>query len=140
LIKILQNTQIKKIFHNAVFDVSFLLKNLKIDNVDNIICTRISSKLVNGLEHKNSLKPLLKEYLDIDITKEFQTSDWTAKTLTQGQLDYAMSDVIYLRSLWDKLEIELSEQNLLSLAHRIFNFIPTYVLLQMKNIDNIFIY
>lgn len=140
LIRVLQNADVEKIFHNAVFDVSFLMKNLMIDDIDNIICTKISSKLINGLQHNNSLKPLLKEYLDIDISKDFQISNWGARQLSKGQLDYAINDVYYLRRLWDVLKIELEKKNLLPMAKKIFDFIPTYVLLKMRGIDNIFIY
>jgi len=138
--KILEDKQIKKIFHNAVFDVSFLMKNLYLKEVNNIACTRISSKLVNGLGHNNSLKPLLKEYLNVDISKEYQVSDWNVKNLSQGQLNYAINDVRYLDGLWKVLEQELENRELKDMAEKIFEFIPTYVLLQMKDIDNIFVY
>lgn len=140
LIKILEDLKVKKIFHNAVFDVSFLMKNLEINLINNIICTRISSKLVNGLKHNNSLKSLLEEYLNIDISKEFQISNWSVETLSQGQIDYAMNDVRYLNELWEKLKCKLEQEQLLSMAQKIFDFVPIYVLLQMKDIDNIFIY
>ena len=67
--EILYCHEITKIFHNAVFDVSFLMKNLNMDSFGKIVCTKIASKIVNGLTHNNSLKPLLKEYLNIDINK-----------------------------------------------------------------------
>ncbi|MBE6805647.1 MAG: ribonuclease D [Ruminococcaceae bacterium] len=140
LTKILIDKKIIKVFHNAVFDVSFLMKNIDIINVNNIVCTKISSKLINGLKHNNSLKPLLSEYLNIDIDKSYQLSNWKAETLTEGQLLYAMNDVKYLEILWNKMEIQLCEKELLGLANKIFDFIPSYVLLKMKGIDNIFLY
>lgn len=140
LTKILIDEKIIKVFHNAVFDVSFLMKNIDIINVNNIVCTKISSKLVNGLKHNNSLKPLLNEYLNIDIDKSYQLSNWKAETLTEGQLLYAMNDVKYLEILWNKMKIQLCEKELLGLANKIFDFIPSYVLLKMKGIDNIFLY
>lgn len=140
LIKMLQNADIIKIFHNAVFDVSFLMKNLMIDDVKNIICTRISSKLVNGLHHNNSLKPLLKEYLNVDINKDLQVSDWETEYLSKSQLDYAMNDVYYLNQLWNELKYELEKNNLLPIAQKIFDFIPIYIQLKIRGIDNIFTY
>lgn len=140
LTKILQNSEIEKIFHNAVFDVSFLMKNLMIENIDNIVCTKISSKIINGIKHNNSLKTLLKEYLDIEISKDLQLSNWEAKKLSNSQLEYAINDVCYLPQLWDELKRQLEKNNLLPMAKKIFDFIPTYVLLKMREIDNIFAY
>lgn len=137
---LLSNENIKKIFHNAVFDISFLMKNLKLKKAKNIICTKISSKLVNGLNHNNSLKPLLKEYLDIQISKEYQQSDWSVKQLSQEQVKYAINDVLYLERLWNVFEKKLEETEQIEIAYKIFEFIPTFVLLQIRNIDNIFVY
>ena len=61
--EILYSDKVTKIFHNAVFDVSFLMKNLNMDDFGKIVCTKIASKIVNGIGHNNSLKPLLKEKL-----------------------------------------------------------------------------
>lgn len=138
--EIFVNPNILKIFHNAVFDVSFLMKNLKIESINNIVCTRIASKLVNGLGHNNSLKPLLKEYLNVEISKREQMSDWTQKNLTEEQKEYAMSDVRYLKPLWDKLHFELIENKEDALAFACFSFISNYKKLTDKGIENIFIY
>ena len=73
--EILYSDKVTKIFHNAVFDVSFLMKNLNMDDFGKLVCTKIASKIVNGLEHNNSLKPLLKEYLNIEINKTFSDED-----------------------------------------------------------------
>lgn len=138
--KLFLSNNIVKIFHNAVFDVSFLMENLKIEEFNNIVCTRIASKIVNGLKHNNSLKPLLKEYLNVEISKKQQLSDWSQEVLTEEQKEYAMNDVRYLKLLWDKLYFELVEKKENTLAYACFSFIPNYKKLTDKVIENIFVY
>lgn len=138
--KLLLNPEIIKIFHNAIFDVNFLTSNLDGIKMDNIACTKISSKLINGLENDNSLKGLLKKYLNVDINKQQQLSDWSKNDLTKEQIEYAMNDVKYLYDLWIYLEKELIEEKMLEVAFQCFKFIPTYVALYNKGIENIFTY
>ena len=140
LIKLLMSKKILKIFHNAVFDVSFLMTALRIDNFGILACTKISSKLMHGLEYNNSLKHLLKEYLDIEIEKTMQLSDWSKETLSLEQKEYAMNDVRYLYSLWILLAEELKEAGLLKLAYDCFEFVPRYKSLTDMGINNIFTY
>lgn len=134
------SSEVVKIFHNAVFDVSFLMQNLNLNNFQNIVCTKISSKIVNGLTHKNSLKPLLKEYLNIDISKNMQLSDWSSDILSKNQIEYAIDDVRYLRDLWILLKNQLNEKGLCSIAEDAFSYIPSYIRLKQMGIDDIFVY
>lgn len=134
------SNKIVKIFHNAVFDVSFLMQNFNLHKFENIVCTKISSKIINGLNHNNSLKPLLKEYLNIDISKDMQLSDWTSDILSNNQIEYALNDVIYLQDLWVILKNQLNEKGLYSVAEDSFSFIPSYIKLRQMGIDNIFVY
>lgn len=138
--EILYSDKVLKIFHNAVFDVSFLMKNLNMDNFGKIACTKIASKLVNGLEHKNSLKLLLKEYLSIEINKSEQLSDWSKDTLSDSQKEYAINDVKYLYYLWNKLYKELANKGLEEVAVKCFAFIPCYKKITDLGIENIFVY
>ena len=131
---------ILKIFHNAVFDVSFLMKNLNLKSFENLVCTKIASKIINGLDHNNSLKPLLKEYLNVEISKELQLSDWTRQTLSHEQMEYAMNDVKFLYDLWKLLENRLYEYKLNNIAYETFRYIPIYVKLVERGIENIFSY
>lgn len=140
LINLLLDDSILKIFHNAVFDVSFLMNNLKIDDVKNLACTKISSKLIHGLGHNNSLKSLLKEYLGISIDKAMQLSNWENPKLSNEQLLYAMNDVLYLDELYNKLYNILMVSKLDVIAKKTFEYIPIYVKTQLMNIDNIFVY
>lgn len=138
--ELLLNSEIIKIFHNAVFDVSFLMKNLNLQNFESIVCTKISSKLVNGLKHNNSLKFLIKEYLNVDISKEMQLSDWSSDVFTENQIEYAMNDVKYLYNLWCRLKEELNNKELYSIAEDTFKYIPSYIKLKRMGVDNIFVY
>lgn len=138
--KLLVTKSVLKIFHNAVFDVSFLMNALNLETFGTLACTKISAKLVNGLEHNNSLKHLLKEYLDIEIEKTMQLSDWSKDNLSPEQKEYALNDVKYLHRLWKSLEVELNERRVLNLAHDCFNFVPQYKKLTDMGINNIFVY
>mgnify|MGYP000937812743 CR=1 FL=1 len=139
LIKILTSKNIIKVFHNAFFDCSFLMHNLGIV-INNVVCTKISAKIINGINADNSLKGLLFKYLGVKIDKSQQLSDWTSKNLSQEQINYAMNDVLYLHELWLCLESELVKYDLINTAKNCFEYIPTYVMLIEKGIKNIFEY
>ena len=138
--EVLYANQVTKIFHNAVFDVSFLMKNLKMDDFGKLVCTKIASKIANGLEHNNSLKPLLKEYLNIDIDKSEQLSNWSNSALSDSQKEYAINDVKYLYHLWNKLHMDLISKGLEEIAIKCFEFIPYYKKITDFGIENIFAY
>lgn len=138
--EVLYSKKVTKIFHNAVFDVSFLMKNLNMDFFGKLVCTKIASKIVNGLEHNNSLKPLLKEYLNVDIDKSEQLSNWSKSVLSESQKEYAINDVKYLYCLWNKLHIELVNMGLEEIAIKCFEFIPCYKKITDFGIENIFAY
>lgn len=138
--RLLSNKEIKKIFHNAVFDVSFILKNLEFDNITNIVCTKIASKVLHGLGYNNSLKGLLKEYLNIEIDKSQQLSNWSNNILSEQQINYAMNDVRFLKLLWDELDNELKEKDVYYLAKKSFEYVPTYIKLDSMGIRNVFVY
>lgn len=138
--QLLMSNEVLKIFHNAVFDVSFLMKNLELDVFGKLVCTKISSKLVNGIHHNNSLKPLLKEYLNVEINKKEQLSDWSKERLSLSQKEYAVNDVKYLRFLWTALYQQLKENNLTEIAFSCFEFVSNYKRLTDRGIENIFAY
>lgn len=138
--QLLLNKNVIKIFHNAVFDVSFLMHNLQLDAFGKLVCTKISSKLVNGIEKNNSLQSLLRQYLNVDINKKEQLSDWSKEKLSLSQKEYAINDVKYLYLLWEKLYKQLKKNNLEQLAFSCFDFVPYYKKLTDKEIKNIFTY
>lgn len=140
LTKLFMSKTILKIFHNAVFDVSFIMKRFNLNDFGRLVCTKISSKIINGLEHNNSLKPLLKEYLNVEIDKKQQLSNWSKEELLPEQKEYAMNDVRYLYLLWTKMKIQLEEKQLLNIAYECFGFVSKYKRLTDLGIDNIFKY
>ncbi len=113
-----------KLFHFARFDVAALHNALGID-VAPVICTKIASKLVRTYTDRHGLKDLCRDLLGIDISKQQQSSDWGAASLTPEQLAYAASDVLHLHALWAKLEALLIRENRLALARACFAFLPT---------------
>ena len=122
--KILTDAKIEKIFHFARADVAMIKKCFGI-NTAPIFCTKIASKLSRTSTDKHSLKALVKEFFDIDLNKDEQTSDWASKKLTKKQIEYAANDVIYLHEIKEKLLEKLKRENRIELAYKCFDFIQT---------------
>ena len=131
LSKLLKNDNIKKIFHYARFDLAAIQKHLNIF-CENIYCTKIASKLTRTYTDKHGLKELCKELLKVDISKQQQSSDWGDDNLTDDQLKYAASDVLYLHELKIKLDKLLKRENRELLAENIFKFIGTRAYLDLN--------
>ncbi|AAY61504.1 3'-5' exonuclease family protein [Rickettsia felis str. Pedreira] len=113
-----------KIFHFARFDLAAIKKYLSID-LENIFCTKISSKLVRTYTDSHGLKDLCRELLSINISKQQQSSYWGTDNLSSEQKEYAAKDVLYLHQLKDILQKMLLRENRLELAQDIFRFLPT---------------
>ena len=122
LIKILKNKKILKIFHYARFDVAMLKHNFDIE-IENIYCTKIASKLSRTFTDKHGYKDLCKELLNINISKNEQSSDWGKKKLTLKQQKYAATDVLYSHKIKEKLDIMLNRENRMKVAQSCFNFV-----------------
>ena len=135
LIKLLKNDKIKKIFHFARFDIAAIQKNLNI-YCENIYCTKIASKLTRTYTDKHGLKELCKELLNIDISKQQQSSDWGNTNLSDSQLKYAASDVLYLHDIKLKLDKLLKRENRELLAENIFKFLGTRSYLGLNGWDH----
>jgi len=118
LIKVLQDPAITKIFHFARFDVAILKHYLNINTIENIFCTKIASKLARTYTDRHGLKTLVREICSITMDKEQQTSNWGSDKLSAEQIDYAISDVIYLHKIMDYLKNMLQNANRLDLAIR----------------------
>ncbi|QWB86585.1 Ribonuclease D [Rickettsia parkeri] len=112
-----------KIFHCARFDLASIKKYLSID-LENIFCTKISSKLVRTYTDSHGLKDLCRELLNINISKQQQSSYWGADNLSSEQKEYAAKDVLYLHQLKDILQKMLLKENRYELAQDIFRFLP----------------
>ena len=129
--KLVANPDVKKLFHFARFDVAIMKKYLEVD-CPNIYCTKIASKLVRTYTDKHGLKNLCREVLGIDISKQYQSSDWGAEELTTEQLNYAASDVYYLHKLRARLDVMLEREGRSSLAQNCFDFMATRVDLDLS--------
>lgn len=113
-----------KIFHYGRFDIAVLFQTFGV-TAANVFCTKIASRLTRTYTDRHGLKDNLKEMLEIDISKAQQSSDWAAETLSQAQLEYAASDVLYLHALRDKLMHRLVRDGRLEHAEACFQFLPT---------------
>lgn len=123
LVRLLTDPAVLKIFHFARFDVAVLGKTFGI-TVAPVYCTKIASRLTRTYTDRHGLKDLVKDLLDIDLSKQQQSSDWAADQLSEAQLTYAASDVLYLHALRDKLEARLQRENRTEVAGDCFRFIP----------------
>ena len=125
LIKLLSSKNIKKLFHFARSDLAHIKYYLKID-VENVECTKLQSKLARTFSDSHSLKTLIKEFANVDVSKQFQTSDFGGE-LTQGQLKYCSNDVIYLHKIHNELNKILERENRISLYQDCLKFLQTRV-------------
>ena len=131
LIKILTNKNITKIFHFGRADVGHIKHYLKV-NVENILDTKIASKLARSYSDNHSLKTLIKEFINIDISKQFQSSDFGGE-LTEKQLQYCANDVIYLHKIHSKLRQILVREKRLDLYNSCLKFLKTRVDLDLAS-------
>ena len=137
--RVLSDKKCQKIFHFARFDVAVLKKYLNID-CEPVYCTKIVSKLVRTYTDKHGLKDLCKELINIDLSKQQQSSNWGARELTEDQKLYAASDVLYLHQIKDILDQELLKLNRRDIADQCFSFIKTRVDLDLKGWPDIDIF
>lgn len=136
---LLSNPKVEKIFHFARFDVAIIKRYLGVD-IDPIFCTKIASGLVRTYTDKHGLKDLTKELLNVDLSKQQQSSDWASDALSQAQLDYAASDVLYLHQLRNILTARLLREERLDLARNCFDFLPTRCELDLKGWEGVDIF
>jgi ribonuclease D len=119
-----------KLYHFARFDVGIMQVYLGIMAAP-LYCTRTASRLVRTYTDRHGLKDLVKELLNIDVSKQQQCSDWGAEDLSDAQRDYAASDVRYLHSLKAKLDERLEREGRMPLAQACFDFLPARALLDI---------
>jgi ribonuclease D len=120
-----------KIFHFARFDVAVLRHYLGI-HVTPVWCTKIASKLVRTYTDRHGLKDITRELLGVELSKQQQSSDWAAETLSDAQLAYAASDVLHLHDLKAKLEMMLEREERTNIAEACFSFLPVRAELDLK--------
>lgn len=128
--KLLTDPAVLKLFHYGRFDIGAMYHTFGALTAP-VFCTKIASRLVRTYTDRHGLKALLQELLNIDISKHQQSSDWGAKTLSNAQIDYAASDVLYLHKLRDVLADMLAREDRTALAQACFDFLPIRAQLDM---------
>lgn len=122
--RVLADESVLKIFHFARFDLAVLFHAVGVMPRP-VYCTKIASRLARTYTDRHGLKDLVREILGVEISKQQQSSDWGADTLTQAQIDYAASDVLHLHALKERLDAMLERENRLGIAQACFGFLPT---------------
>ncbi len=122
--RLLLDHAVTKLFHFARFDVAVLYKTFGA-MAEPVYCTKIASKLARTYTDRHGLKDLVRELLGLEISKQQQSSDWGADTLSEAQLAYAASDVLHLHRLRDRLDAMLSREGRDGYAQAAFGFLPT---------------
>ena len=136
---LMADTAITKIFHFARFDVAILKRYLDV-TVSPIFCTKIASKLVRTYTDRHGLKDITRELLNIELSKEQQSSDWADEKLSEDQLKYAAADVLNLHDIHRKLRAMLIREGRLELAQACFDFLPTRAQLDLDGWDDVDIF
>ena len=128
---LLANPKITKIFHFARFDLAALYNALGV-MPEPVYCTKIASRLSRTYTDRHGLKDLVREVLNIDLSKQQQSSDWGAPALSEAQLAYAASDVLHLHALRERLDVMLAREGRTELAQACFAFLPTRARLDLQ--------
>ncbi|MFY9288350.1 MAG: ribonuclease D [Alphaproteobacteria bacterium] len=122
--KLLADEKVTKLFHFARADLATLKYYLGVMPKP-VYCTKIASILTRTFSDRHSLKDLTRDLIQLDLSKEQQTSDWGADTLTQDQMNYAASDVLHLHKLKARLDDMLAREKRTELAQKVMDFLPT---------------
>jgi ribonuclease D len=134
LVALLGNPNITKLFHFGRFDLAVLYNAFGV-MAEPVFCTKIASRLVRTYTDRHGLKDICNELLGVSISKQQQSSDWAAETLSPEQLEYAASDVLYLHGLRDKLIYRLQRDGRTEEAAKCFEFLPTRAKLDLMGWD-----
>ena len=122
--KLLTDASIQKLYHFGRFDIAVLFHAFGALSINNY-CTKIASRLTRTYTDRHGLKDLCRELIGVDLSKQQQSSDWAAETLTDAQLAYAASDVLYLHQIRDALNKRLEREERTEFAQKCFQFLPT---------------
>ena len=128
---LLADPNVTKIFHFARFDVGMLYHAFGV-MPQPVYCTKIASRLARTYTDRHGLKDLVREVLNVDLSKQQQSSDWGAEQLSEAQLAYAASDVLHLHALRERLDAMLVREGRTGLAKACFDFLPTRALLDLQ--------
>ncbi|MBB2959683.1 ribonuclease D [Methylobacterium sp. R2-1] len=124
LAAVLADPQVVKIFHFARFDLAVLFKAFGVMPAP-VYCTKVASKLARTYTDRHGLKDVVRELVGVDLSKQQQSSDWGAAALSQAQIDYAASDVLYLHAARERLDTMLAREGRTEMARACFDFLPT---------------
>ncbi|MBJ3761611.1 ribonuclease D [Maribius pontilimi] len=129
--RLLTDKSVLKLFHFGRFDIAAMYHAFGALAAP-VYCTKIASKMTRTYTDRHGLKQLLQELVDVDVSKFQQQSDWGAEQLTDPQIAYAASDVLYLHKLREKLDERLAREGRTDLAQACFDFLPTRALLDLQ--------
>ncbi|WP_316206078.1 MULTISPECIES: ribonuclease D [unclassified Bradyrhizobium] len=131
---LLGNPNVTKIFHFARFDVAVLYHTFGV-MPQPLYCTKIASRLARTYTDRHGLKDLVRELLNVDLSKQQQSSDWGADSLTEPQLAYAASDVLHLHGLRERLDAMLAREGRSAVAQACFEFLPHRAKLDLQGFE-----
>ncbi len=131
LVALLENRAVLKLFHFGRFDIAAMYHAFGALAAP-VYCTKIASRLVRTYTDRHGLKNLTQELIGVDISKQQQMSDWGAETLSEAQVEYAASDVLYLHRLREELNARLEREGRSDLAQACFDFLPTRARLDLE--------
>ncbi|ACL60750.1 ribonuclease D [Methylobacterium nodulans] len=134
--RVLTDPAVTKIFHYARFDLAVLYHRLGV-MPGPVYCTKVASRLARTYTDRHGLKDLVRELLGVELSKQQQSSDWGADTLTPAQIDYAASDVLHLHALRAKLDAMLAREERTDMAEACFAFLPTRARLDLLGWDEV---
>jgi ribonuclease D len=133
--RLLDDPKVTKIFHFARFDIAALYNAFGV-MPQPVYCTKIASRLGRTYTDRHGLKDLVRELLNIDLSKQQQSSDWGSDALSEAQLAYAASDVLHLHALRERLDTMLAREGRLGLAQACFDFLPARAKLDLQGWDS----
>ena len=136
---LMADCSVKKLFHFARFDVAIIKRDLGIAPTP-LFCTKIASGLVRTYTDRHGLKDVCRELLGVEISKHQQSSDWASDELTEAQLNYAASDVLYLHRLEMILSARLMREGRMEIAQACFDFLPSRAALDLAGWPDIDIF
>jgi ribonuclease D len=131
LCALLENPDVLKLFHFGRFDIAAMMHAFGTVTAP-VYCTKIASRLIRTFTDRHGLAKLLQELLNVDISKQQQSSDWGAEQLTEAQLEYAASDVLYLHKLREELNLRLEREGRMDIAQACFDFLPMRARLDLE--------
>ncbi len=129
--RLLTDPNVLKIFHYGRFDIAAMYHAFGALTAP-VYCTKIASRMVRTYTDRHGLRNLTQDLLGVDISKQQQSSDWGAETLTEAQKDYAASDVLHLHRLREVLDVRLAREGRVALAQACFDFLPTRAVLDLE--------